>query len=746
MIQLSDLTKSFGDRTLFDHVTWQIGDGERVGLCGPNGAGKTTLLKMLAGLDEPDSGGIVKPSALTIGYLPQDGLSHTGRTVFEEASSAFQPLLDIKAEMHEIEHRLADPAVPQGDHDAMLSRYSDLQDRFRLGDGYSMDLQIATVLRGLGFGPDALNRPCETFSGGWQMRIALAKLLLGRPNLLLLDEPTNHLDLEARNWLEEYLGGYPYAVILVSHDRYFLDAVVTRITDLNLRTLTDYVGNYSKYVEQRDAMLERLRQTKREQDEEVARVKMFIDRFRYQATKAAQVQSRIKMLEKVVPIEVPPERKRIHFTFPTCARSGRTVFDLKHVRKSYGAVSVFTDLTLHLERGDRIALVGPNGAGKSTLMRMLSGEEGPDTGTRTVGHQVIIEYFAQDEATRLDPVLTVYETLQAGSPNDMVPAIRTILGGFLFSGDDVYKKVAVLSGGERTRLAVARMLLRPSNTLLLDEPTNHLDLDSKDVLLDALEDYGGTLIIVSHDRYFVEKLATKIIEIGHGAAVVYPGTYAEFLWSKAQTENRIPGPPRVRGRHAQDDRSRDRSTRLRAKATTRGIPGETIPRAPSRGGRRRQTAVDRQSGGAKTPRSRPQKAPAVTRVAPQAHRRSGGPHCVSRSRGQRARSRHGGPRVLREPRDVQDGDRPPSDADVGGRRPHGPVGIASGIRRRARAGIVKRGVPTHQTCTSPTDLSFTLRAQQPINVETRAVPALNSVWTPGMPIAVSRLVRPGFRA
>jgi ATP-binding cassette subfamily F protein 3 len=538
VIQLSDLTKSFGDRTLFDHVTWQIGDGERVGLCGPNGAGKTTLLKMLAGLDEPDSGGIVKPSALTIGYLPQDGLSHTGRTVFEEASSAFQPLLDIKAEMHEIEHRLADPAVPQGDHDAMLSRYSDLQDRFRLGDGYSMDLQIATVLRGLGFGPDALNRPCETFSGGWQMRIALAKLLLGRPNLLLLDEPTNHLDLEARNWLEEYLGGYPYAVILVSHDRYFLDAVVTRITDLNLRTLTDYVGNYSKYVVQRDAMLERLRQTKREQDEEVARVKMFIDRFRYQATKAAQVQSRIKMLEKVVPIEVPPERKRIHFTFPTCARSGRTVFELKHVRKSYGAVSVFTDLTLHLERGDRIALVGPNGAGKSTLMRMLSGEEGPDTGTRTVGHQVIIEYFAQDEATRLDPVLTVYETLQAGSPNDMVPAIRTILGGFLFSGDDVYKKVAVLSGGERTRLAVARMLLRPSNTLLLDEPTNHLDLDSKDVLLDALEDYGGTLIIVSHDRYFVEKLATKIIEIGHGEAVVYPGTYAEFLWSKAQTENR----------------------------------------------------------------------------------------------------------------------------------------------------------------------------------------------------------------
>ena len=550
MIQLSDLSKSFGDRNLIDHVTWQISDGDRVGLCGPNGAGKTTLLKMLAGLDEPDSGAVVKPSDLTMGYLPQDGLTHSGRTVFEEASSAFQPLLDIKAEMHDIEHRLGDASIPQDDHDAMLVRYSELQDRFRLGDGYSMDLRIATVLRGLGFSPEDAARPAETFSGGWQMRIALAKLLLGRPNLLLLDEPTNHLDLEARNWLEEYLGAYPYAVILVSHDRYFLDAVVTRITDLNLRKLTDYVGNYSKYVAQRDAMLERLRQAKKEQDEEVARVKMFIDRFRYQATKAAQVQSRIKLLEKVVPIEVPPERKRIHFTFPACRKSGRTVLELQHVRKAYGPVTVFRNLSLHIERGDRIALVGPNGSGKSTLMRMLSGEEAPDSGSRTVGHEVVTEYFAQDEAARLDPTPTVYETLASGSPTDMVPAIRNILGGFLFSGDDVYKKAGVLSGGERTRLAVARMLLRPSNTLLLDEPTNHLDLDSKDVLLEALEDYGGTLIFVSHDRYFVEELATKIIEVGHGEAIVYPGTYTEFLWSKEQQENpksQLPNPKSPKG-------------------------------------------------------------------------------------------------------------------------------------------------------------------------------------------------------
>src|SRR5437762_3384282 len=423
MIQLSELTKSFGDRVLFDHVTWQITDRERVGLCGPNGAGKTTLLRMMAGLDEPDSGAVLQPASLTVGYLPQDGLTHAGRTVFAEAASAFGGLSGIKTEMHALEARLGDEAIPAPEHDSMLHRYSDLQDQFRLRGGYSIELKTATVLQGLGFKPSNFERPTETFSGGWQMRIALAKLLLGQPNLLLLDEPTNHLDLEARNWLEEYLNGYPHAVILVSHDRFFLDSVVTRIADLTLRTLTDYVGNYSAYLVAHETRIEALRKAKREQDEEVARVKMIIDRFRYQATKA----------------------------------------------------------------------------------------------------------------TRMDPAPTVYETLASGSPLQMVPMIRNILGGFLFSGDDVNKRVRVLSGGERTRLAVARMLLRPSNTLLLDEPTNHLDLDSKEVLLDALVDYGGTLIFVSHDRYFVERLATKIIEVGNGAALVYPGTYREFLWHKGQT-------------------------------------------------------------------------------------------------------------------------------------------------------------------------------------------------------------------
>jgi ATP-binding cassette subfamily F protein 3 len=560
VIQLSNLSKSFGERVLLDAVTWQIDDGERVGLCGPNGAGKTTLLRMMAGLEEPDSGAIVKPATLTVGYLPQDGLSHSGRTVFEEASSAFAELMAMKAEMHALEERLGDPSIPESDHDAMLARYSDLQDGFRLHDGYNIELRTATVLQGLGFSAADFERRTETFSGGWQMRLALAKLLLGRPNLLLLDEPTNHLDLEARNWLESYLNEYPHAVILVSHDRFFLDSVVTRIADLTLRTLTDYHTNYSGYLIEHHERIEALRKAKREQDEEVARIKMFVDRFRYQATKASQVQSRIKLLEKVVPIDVPPERAHIHFTFPACTKSGRMVLELTHVRKAYDDLVVFDDLSLHIERGDRIALVGPNGTGKSTLMRVLSGEEAPDRGQRAEGHNVVMQYFAQDEATRLDPVPTVYETLASGSPLHMVPAIRNILGGFLFSGDDVYKPVRVLSGGERTRLGVARMLLRSSNTLLLDEPTNHLDLDSKEVLLEALIAYGGTLIFVSHDRYFVERLATKIIEVGNGTAVMYPGTYTEFLWHKENPQSQ--GPARLEGQAARDKGQKARAGRV----------------------------------------------------------------------------------------------------------------------------------------------------------------------------------------
>jgi|SRR5579862_5130053 len=545
MIQLSGLTKSFGERVLLDDVTFQVGDGDRVGLCGPNGAGKTTVLRMLAGLDEPDRGGVVKPAGTTIGYLPQDGLEHVGRTLTDEVSLAFRPLLKARAEIDRIEHALADPALPDGEHETLLVKYHDLTEFFQRNEGHSIELRVTQVLEGLGFDKSDFGKLTETFSGGWQMRIALAKLLLGRPTLLLLDEPTNHLDLDARNWLESYLVDYPHAVILVSHDRFFLDAVVTKIADIALRTITEYVGTYSHYLVEREARMERLRQSKHEQDEEVARMRAFIDRFRYQATKAAQVQSRIKMLDRIVPIEVPPDRKRVHFTFPACPKSGRTVIEISNARKSYGDLVVFDRLNLQVERGDRIALVAPNGAGKSTLMRMLAGAEAPDSGERREGHQVVMQYFAQDEANRLNPQKSVYEVLESDSSVQMVPMIRNILGGFLFSGDDIYKRAGVLSGGERTRLAVARMLLKPANTLLLDEPTNHLDLDSKDVLLEALEDFGGTLIFVSHDRYFVDKLATKIIAVGHGTIEVYPGTYEEYLWSKTQRDaarNASPAP------------------------------------------------------------------------------------------------------------------------------------------------------------------------------------------------------------
>ena len=610
MIQLSGLTKAFGDRVLLANVTWQLDERERVALCGPNGAGKTTLLKMLAGLDEPDAGTIVRPAAMTVGYLPQDGLSHAGRTLVEEAQTAFQPLLDLKAEMHALEERLGDPSVPEPEHERMLARYAELQDEFRRRDGYAIDLRVATVLRGLGFSEADFDQPTETFSGGWQMRIALAKLLLGSPDLLLLDEPTNHLDLEARNWLEEFLVEYPHAVILVSHDRYFLDAVATRIAELNLRSLTDYTGNYSDYLCESQERLERLRQAKKEQDEEIARVKLFIDRFRYKATKAAQVQSRVKMLERIVPIEVPPERKRVRFAFPPCEKSGRTVFALRHARKAYGDKVVFRDLTLHVERGDRIALVGPNGAGKSTLMRLLSGVEAPEAGAREVGHQVVVQYFAQDEADRLEKSLTVYETLAEGSPVRMVPQIRNILGGFLFSGDDVYKKAGVLSGGERTRLAVARMLLRPANTLLLDEPTNHLDLESKDVLLDALEDFGGTLVLVSHDRYFIDRLATKIVDIGGGEGILYPGGYEEFRWSRARRERD--------GRVAGDAQRQEPETRPAA-----GRGGK--PQSPQRPGPARAAGRPREG------------APPPVMAGPRLPRDNGGPPAAQPSREERKR-------------------------------------------------------------------------------------------------------------
>jgi ATP-binding cassette subfamily F protein 3 len=554
MIHIEGLTKRYGDRTLLEDVSWHVKKRDRIGLSGPNGAGKTTLLRMLAGFEEPDAGRIRMASDTTIGYLPQDGIVHRGRTVHEEVSDAFADLLALKEEQHRIEDQLAHDA-DGADHEKLLARYAEVTERFKDRGGWEIEARVADVLKGLGFSLEDQQRKCEEFSGGWQMRIALAKLLLARPNLLLMDEPTNHLDLPARNWLEEYLSDYPGSVVLVSHDRYFLDATIKRITEVGLRTLTDYHGNYSKYVVEHTAAMDRLREAHRRQSEEIEKAEAFINRFRYQATKARQVQSRIKQLDKVERIEIPPARKKIRFKFPDAPKPGRVVLELKGVRKAYGDKVVLDSVDLMIERGDRIALVGPNGAGKSTLMRILAAVDRPDSGARLEGHRVMIDYFAQDQAAVLNPTCTVYEEMSDQSPNTMVPMIRTILGGFLFSGDDVGKKVAVLSGGERNRLALAKMLLRPSNLLLLDEPTNHLDLDSKEVLLDALADYGGTLIFVSHDRYFVDRLATKVIEVGGGEAPLYPGGYEDFLYWKKQREAGVAAPlPKVTTvRHSIED-------------------------------------------------------------------------------------------------------------------------------------------------------------------------------------------------
>ncbi|MBT0653253.1 ATP-binding cassette domain-containing protein [Geomobilimonas luticola] len=533
MLHLHHLSKDFAGKPLFTDIGWHLKKGERVGLVGENGAGKSTLMRIIAGQVEPTDGSIQLARGGTVGYLPQDGIVTRGRTLFAETMSALAELQKMAREMEDLTARLG--VVPHDDpsHPGMLERLGHLQEEFRLKGGYTMEAEVGNVLTGLGFLPTDWERDCGEFSGGWQMRIALARLLLMKPNVLLLDEPTNHLDIEARNWLEGYLQAYPYSVILVSHDRFFLDQVCSRITEVWNHTLTDYHCNYSSYLVQRDERVTALREAKRRQDEEIGKLEDFISRFRYKADKAALVQSRIKQLEKIERITLPPERKRIRFRFPEPPKSGRIVMELKGLRKAYGERVVLDGIDLTVEKGERIALVGHNGAGKSTLMRVLAGGDFQG-GERIVGHNVVLDYFAQDQAAELDPTRSAYEELLAGAPYDVVPQLRDLLGAFLFSGDDIHKKVAVLSGGERNRLALARMLLRPANLLLMDEPTNHLDLFSKEVLLDALRSFAGTVVFVSHDRHFIDGLATRVVEVADGGLTSYHGDYEYYLAKKAE--------------------------------------------------------------------------------------------------------------------------------------------------------------------------------------------------------------------
>jgi len=532
MIQLNGAGKRFGPKLLFEDCDWLITPRERTGLVGANGAGKSTLLKVLCGMESLDYGSISFTKGITKGYLPQDGLALNGRTVFAECMSVFQDLREMEQEMETLHHKLAelDPDGPE--FAAASNRLHDIDSEFRNRNGYAIEAQVGTVLDGLGFRKQDWTRRTEEFSGGWQMRLALAKLLLEKPNLLLLDEPTNHLDLEARNWLESFLADYPHAVILISHDRYFLDVTVSRIVEIWNKKIHFYPGNYEKYLAQKAERKAQLEAAYKNQRDRIEQLEAFISRFRYQATKAKQVQSRIKELEKIERIELPPEEQTIHFSFPQPKPSGRIVAEFKNVSKNYGQKHVFSGANFIIERGDRIALVGVNGAGKSTLIKLLAGTEPLTSGSYTLGHNATPDYFAQDQYKELDPNARMIDDLGNAAPRSSQTELRTLLGCFLFSDDDVFKRIGVLSGGERNRYALARMLLAPSNFLLLDEPTNHLDMRAKDVLLESLGKYTGTVVFVSHDRYFIDNLATRIFEIDDGHVHVFPGNYEDYVWRK----------------------------------------------------------------------------------------------------------------------------------------------------------------------------------------------------------------------
>ena len=532
MIQLSSAGKRYGQKLLFEGVDWLITNRDRIGLVGANGTGKSTLLKILGGLETLDYGSISTAKGISAGYLPQEGLTLSGQTVFAECMSVFSGLRDMEREMEELTSRMSEVDHASAEYAQVAERYHRIQHEFQMHDGYAIEAQVGSVLMGLGFTREDWHRQTDEFSGGWQMRIALAKLLLEKPNLLLLDEPTNHLDLEARNWLEEYLTNYPYAFVLISHDRYFLDVTVGKIIEIWNKRVHFYPGNYEHYLEQKTQRQEQLEAAYRNQRERIEQLEVFINRFRYQATKAKQVQSRIKELERMERIELPEEEKTIHFSFPQPKASGRIVAEFAKVAKSYGEKQVFRDVNFMIERGDRIALVGVNGAGKSTLIKLLADKEALTNGEYKVGHNVQSDYFAQDQYKELDANARMLDDIGALSPRSTETELRSLLGCFLFSADEVFKRIGVLSGGERNRYALLRMLLHPANFLLLDEPTNHLDMRAKDVLLEALSKYTGTVVFVSHDRYFIDKLATRVFEVGDGRIEVYPGNYEDYRWRK----------------------------------------------------------------------------------------------------------------------------------------------------------------------------------------------------------------------
>jgi len=542
MISFSRINKQYGRQLLFVDASFQLNAGEKVGLVGPNGSGKTTLFRMIVGEEVPDEGDVSVPKKLTIGYFRQDVEEMAGRSVVDEAILGSGRVGDLHHELDELQHAMSDPAQA-GDLDTILARFGEVQEEYEHLGGYALEAQAREVLLGLGFEDDQLDGDVGALSGGWKMRVAMARVLLGRPDVLLMDEPTNHLDIESIIWLESFLNALPGSLLMTSHDREFMNRVVSKVAEIDEGEITMYSGNYDFYERERA-----IRETNREaayarQQAMLAKEQRFIDRFAAHAAKAAQVQSRVKALDKIEKIEMPKKRRVVTFEFRTPPRSGEQVATLEAVTKGYGRRVVHDGLNLTIRRGERWCVMGKNGAGKSTLLKMIAGVLQPDSGAVTLGASLKMGYFAQQALDLLSPGLTIAEQLEHDFPHESIGALRSLAGAFQFSGDDTDKKIRALSGGEKTRLVLARMLLNPPNFLVLDEPTNHLDLATKEMLLDSLKDFDGTMLFVSHDREFLRGLSNRVLELGGESGRdaqphVYPGSYVEYV---ERTGHEAPG-------------------------------------------------------------------------------------------------------------------------------------------------------------------------------------------------------------
>lgn len=540
MIEIQEVFLQYGPKVLFNNISSVIGTRDRIGLVGSNGAGKSTLIKLLLGETEADKGNIVQPSYVSLGYLPQDGIEVSGRTLYQEVETAFEDMLSLQGKIDEADAQMLEMDTSSEEYYELIDMIGEWEHKLEEHEPEKMKSNIEKMLLGLGFGMSDLDRDTGEFSGGWQMRIALAKLLLKEPSLLLLDEPTNHLDILSQFWLEQYLIRYEGSIMVISHDRAFLDAITNRTLHLSMGEMNSYSGNYSFYEKESQAHKDQLRKARDNQDKEIARQKEFINKFRSNGKKASIVQSRIKTLDKMERIQLPKEEKKMYFRFPEPPIASAKVIELERVTKTYGDIRVFDNLDFHIEKGDRIAIVGVNGAGKSTLARILAGVEPYQSGERTTGINTVIAYFAQQQTNELNPENTVLEEVQkaAFDANNQETNPRAVLGALLFSGDDALKKTSVLSGGERNRLALAKMLTKRANTIILDEPTNHLDIRSKEVLQEAVQLFKGTVILVSHDRDFLDPLVNKVLEVRKDGTRMLTCNVSEYI-ARIQEEQAV---------------------------------------------------------------------------------------------------------------------------------------------------------------------------------------------------------------